>query len=194
MNKPNFKKILGNVSMYDLKARLKDCMLEMKNIALLETDPMRKQREIGAINLINRMMLLRYFHSGSDEFMNYRVYDLVEVLKEDYADAKRELEEAEKALNILYVRMETLRAAVESYEKKERTMDEGGYEEDFEAREVRETLEENRQELQELEREFFKASVDQDGAKAYAKTLRALQGYLQNKDYFKTILYGSVQD
>ena len=173
--------------MYQVDEFLNCVMIEIKNLALSEKNESLKNREMGAINLINSIRRLPYF--SRLEYKNLIVYELVELLKEAYDDANYEVNKCSRKLNEINQQIESLSRTVDSYQKRwDELSAESSYEYDSEVRDIRETLEEDKSELEELRKEYFRASVDYDSARGYAKTIRSLQGFLQNKNYFASLL------
>lgn len=182
-----FERIPGSFTVFQLEESLNYVMIGLKNLALSEKNESLKNREMGAINLINSIRRLPYFNKL--EYKNLNVYELVELLKKAYYDANIEISMLSMRLNETNQNVELLSGTVDSYQERwNEISSECSYEYDSEARDIRETLEEDKSELEDLRKEYFRLSVDYDSTKDYAKTIRALQGYLQNRNYFTSLL------
>ena len=190
----NYDRIPGFFHMSQVDDMLLDVMDSLKNDALNDKDQEMKQRRIGAINLINAIRRLPYFNRWVSAYRSTNVYELVDILKRDYEDIKKENEKYSDALNKLNKRLEFLRRSIDSYKARWKEItSEPNFELDSEARETQETLREHEEELEELMKQFYRLNVDVDATKAHMKTLRALQGFLQNQDYFKKLICSSEE-
>ena len=155
----NFERIPGNFTTFQVDESLNCVMIELKNMALSEKNEAIKNRDISAINLIATIRRLPYFNK--EEYKNLIVYELVELLKEAYDEANYEVCKLSKKLNEKNQQLERLSKSVDYYQKRwDEISAESSYEYDSEERDIRETLEEDKSELEELRKEYDYILID----------------------------------
>ena len=186
----DYKRVPGSISLPELARRLGD---ERNEIVKLNVSAEMKDRQIGAINLINKILNLPYF-KGHPAYDGMDVIELIMFsLKPDGEKAKAEFKSAEQKHNQLHARLRELWEQLDSQEEIKSGIENNGTADtdDYNKyQDVCEVIEEDKSELEELQKEIFADSVEYESAKERVNVLRALQGYLMNVDYFRTLKDG----